>query len=89
MHSRSESYDGCVAALPIAAALTLLLARWLPIRFEYRPNDLGIVSLTTQARYPIQQEMFSPSHSGWGRSSPGSSREPCAARARRLEPSSR
>jgi hypothetical protein len=58
MHSRSEPYDGCVAALPVAAALTLLLARWLPIRFEYEPNDLGIVSLTTLARYPIQQEMF-------------------------------
>jgi hypothetical protein len=58
MDSRAEPYDGCMAALPVAAALTLLLAYWLPIRFEYQPNDLGIVSLTTLARYPIQQEMF-------------------------------
>jgi hypothetical protein len=36
----------------------VLLARWLPVRFEYRPNDLGIVSVATQQRYPIQQETF-------------------------------
>jgi hypothetical protein len=47
-----------LAALPIAAAATLLLVRWLPIEFAYRPNDLGIVSLATLAQYPMQQEMF-------------------------------
>ena len=58
MRRGSESSDGCLAALPIAAALVILLARWLPIRFEFVPNDLGIVSLATLARYPGQQEMF-------------------------------
>jgi hypothetical protein len=58
MHRGSESTDGCLAALPVAAAVSILLARWLPIRFEFAPNDLGIVSLATLARYPAQQEMF-------------------------------
>ena len=58
MQPRSVSSDGVVAALPIAAGFAILLARWLPIRFEYVPNDLGIVSLATLARYPAQQEMF-------------------------------
>ncbi|MFP8881472.1 MAG: hypothetical protein VCE43_19510, partial [Myxococcota bacterium] len=49
---------GAVAALPVAAAVTLLLARWLPIRFEYHENDLGIVSVATVNRYPIVQETF-------------------------------
>lgn len=49
---------GAVAALPMAAAVTLLLARWLPIRFEYHENDLGIVSVATVNRYPIVQETF-------------------------------
>ena len=51
-------YDGAIAALPMAAAVTLLLCRLLPIHFEYRPNDLGIVSWTTQRQYPLQQETF-------------------------------
>jgi len=42
----------------MAAALTLLLGRLLPIHFEYRPNDLGIVSWTTERQYPLQQETF-------------------------------
>jgi hypothetical protein len=42
----------------MAAALTLLLARWLPIRFEYAPNELGIVSLASERGYPQQQETF-------------------------------
>ncbi len=58
MQPRSVFSDGVVAALPIAAAFAILLARWLPVHFEYVPNDLGIVSLTTLARYPAQQEMF-------------------------------
>lgn len=58
MQPRSVSSDGVVAALPIAAGFAILLARGLPVRFEYVPNDLGIVSLTTLARYPAQQEMF-------------------------------
>ena len=58
MPSRAELYDGCPAALPVAAALTLLCVRWLPVRFEYVPNDYGIVSLATLGRYPMQQEIF-------------------------------
>ncbi len=58
MRGRSVDSDGTVAALPIAAAFTLLLARLLPIHFEYRPNQLGIVSWTTERQYPLQQETF-------------------------------
>jgi hypothetical protein len=47
-----------LAALPIAAAATLLAARWLPLRFAYRPNELGIASVATETRYPQQQEVF-------------------------------
>jgi hypothetical protein len=47
-----------VAALLAAAGATLWIARILPIHFSYRPNDLGIVSLTTAAAYPTQQETF-------------------------------
>jgi hypothetical protein len=47
-----------LAALPIAAAAALLAARWLPIRFRYRPNELGIVSVATESRYPLEQETF-------------------------------
>ncbi len=47
-----------VAALPLAAALTLVVARWLPVEFRFRPNALGIVSRATLAEYPLQQEMF-------------------------------
>jgi hypothetical protein len=52
------AYDGGVAAVPLAAAFALLAARVLPIRFEYRPNDLGIVSVVSQMQYPKQQETF-------------------------------
>jgi hypothetical protein len=55
---RTQDCDGVLAALPIAAAATLLAARWLPLRFEYRPNELGIVSVATESRYPQQQEVF-------------------------------
>jgi hypothetical protein len=47
-----------LAALPIAAALVLLAARWLPIEFSYRPNALGIVSVASEQRYPLQRETF-------------------------------
>jgi len=49
---------GAVASLSLAAALTLLAAQWLPIRFEYHENDLGIVSVATVNRYPVVQETF-------------------------------
>ncbi len=49
---------GMLPALPIAAAAALLAARWLPIRFSYRPNTLGIVSVASEERYPLQQETF-------------------------------
>ena len=58
MSARSAQSDGMLAALPISAALVLLLARWLPVRFAYVPNELGIVSLATLERYPQQQETF-------------------------------
>lgn len=50
--------DGIVAALPLAAAGTLALARVLPVSFTYHPNALGIVSIATEQRYPVQQETF-------------------------------
>ncbi len=49
---------GAVAALPLAAAWTLLLAAWLPVRFAYHENPHGIVSAVTELRYPAQQETF-------------------------------
>jgi hypothetical protein len=52
------SSSGVIPALPMAAALAVLSARFLPLRFEYRGNDLGIVSLATLERYPQQQESF-------------------------------
>jgi len=58
MRSSETAYDGAVAAVPLAAAFVLLAARVLPIRFEYRPNDLGIVSVVSQMQYPKQQETF-------------------------------
>ena len=57
MRSRSDT-DAMLAALPLAAGFTILLARFLPIRFSYRENTLGIVSLATLERYPLQQETF-------------------------------
>jgi hypothetical protein len=56
--TRPVASDGTIAALPMAAAFTLILSRLLPIRFEYRPNQLGIVSWTTERQYPLQQETF-------------------------------
>jgi hypothetical protein len=56
--SSAGPYSGIPAALPLAGALVLALSRWLPIRFEYRENELGIVSPATLARYPHQQEGF-------------------------------
>jgi hypothetical protein len=53
-----RGWDATLAALPIAAAATLVAARWLPVRFAYRPNELGIVSVATESRYPLQQEGF-------------------------------
>jgi len=38
------------------AALAATVARWLPLDFTYRPNALGIVSVTTTLRYPTHQE---------------------------------
>ncbi len=58
MSSRVASDEGIVAALPFAAAATLLAARLLPIDFEFHENSLGIVSYATRQHYPHQQEMF-------------------------------
>ncbi len=58
MSRRVVADEGIVAALPFAAATTLLAARLLPIDFEYHENSLGIVSYATQQHYPHQQEMF-------------------------------
>jgi hypothetical protein len=55
---RSGAASAVVPALPLAALAVLWLARWLPLRFEYRENDLGIVSFATLERYPQQQETF-------------------------------
>ncbi len=55
--SRREC-SGILAALPLAGATALLLARWLPIEFSYVENTLGIVSIATEERYPQQQESF-------------------------------
>jgi len=38
------------------ATVAVLAARWLPLGFAYRPNALGIVSVTTELRYPTHQE---------------------------------
>ncbi|MBW2314127.1 MAG: hypothetical protein JRH10_08045 [Deltaproteobacteria bacterium] len=40
----------------MVAAFGVVLARWLPLEFAYRPNTLGILSVTTALRYPTQQE---------------------------------
>jgi len=58
MRSSEMSYDGGVAALPLASAFALLAARALPIHFEYQPNDLGIISVVSRMQYPKQQETF-------------------------------
>jgi len=58
MKSAPAPYSGGVAAIPLAAALVLLLARVLPTSFEYRPNDLGIVSIVSRMGYPKHQETF-------------------------------
>jgi hypothetical protein len=50
--------DAAPAAIPIAAALTAVAARAVPIEFAYRENDLGIVSVATENRYPVIQETF-------------------------------
>ena len=55
---RPEAHHAEVAALPLAAALTVAVARVLPIEFAYHPNELGIVSVATVQRYPLQQETF-------------------------------
>ena len=57
MRTRGPS-DAMLVALPLAAGFTVQLASWLPIRFAYRENPLGIVSLATLQRYPLQQETF-------------------------------
>ena len=58
MSARVVSDEGIVAALPFAAATTLLATRLLPIDFVYRENELGIVSYATQQHHPQQQEIF-------------------------------
>ena len=55
---RRTRYDGVLAALAFAGSVALLLGHWLPVRFTYRENDLGIVSIATLQRYPVQQETF-------------------------------
>ncbi|MFI5215807.1 MAG: hypothetical protein ACHQ3O_04625 [Candidatus Limnocylindria bacterium] len=54
----ASTSDAMLAALPLAAGFTVQLVRALPIRFVYRENSLGIVSLATLQRYPLQQETF-------------------------------
>ena len=56
--SGSRTRHAVAAAVPFAAALTLGFADRLPLRFEYRPNDLGIVSRATLLEYPVQQDAF-------------------------------
>ena len=56
--ARSTRYDGVPAAFAFACSVALLVGRWLPVRFTYRENDLGIVSIATLQRYPLQQETF-------------------------------
>jgi hypothetical protein len=55
---RAHASDPTLAALPLAAALAIELARRLPVRFEYHENPLGIVSAANLQRYPLQQETF-------------------------------
>lgn len=45
-----------IPVLPFAAALWLLIAHRLPLRFAYHPNREGIVSVATLRAYPVQQE---------------------------------
>lgn len=52
----AKEMDAWLPALPFAAALWLLVAHLLPLRFTYRPNALGIVSLATLQAYPSHQE---------------------------------
>ena len=56
--ARRTRYDGVLAALAFACSVALLVGHWLPVRFTYHENDLGIVSIATQLRYPVQQEIF-------------------------------
>ncbi len=56
--ARRTRYDGVLAALAFAGSVALLVGHWLPVRFTYRENDLGIVSIATLQRYPVQQETF-------------------------------
>lgn len=58
MTPRETGSSALVAALPFAAAASLWFTRVLPVRFEYEPNTLGIVSVATELRYPQQQETF-------------------------------
>jgi hypothetical protein len=57
MRSQADT-DAMIASLPLAASGAILLASWLPVRFTYRENRFGIVSLATLQRYPVQQETF-------------------------------
>ncbi len=57
MRTQSPS-DAMLTALPLAAGFTVQLVSWLPVQFAYRENLLGIVSLATLRRYPLQQETF-------------------------------
>jgi len=58
MGTPMRATDSALATTPAAAGVALLLARALPIRFSFEPNDLGIYSPTILARYPAQQETF-------------------------------
>lgn len=55
---RPRETSGILAALPVAGLLVLLLARWLPLRWQYVESPLGIVSIATLDRYPQQKETF-------------------------------
>lgn len=54
----APAYTGALPAVFLAVGIALLCARMLPIEFRYAPNDLGIHSVVSQQRYPIQQEPF-------------------------------
>jgi len=58
MTARRTRYDGLLAAFAFACSIALLVGHWLPVRFTYHENDLGIVSIATLQRYPVQQEIF-------------------------------
>jgi hypothetical protein len=54
----SRSDHAAIAALSLSGACTLAGAAVMPLAFQYRPNQLGIVSPATMLAYPLQKETF-------------------------------